>query len=374
MTTVSDKKMSVDDDGGTVAYYNADAVNSSDYYPFGSLMPGRSYDSDKAYRYGFNGKENDNEVKGEGDQQDYGMRVYDPRLGRFLPIDPLSKSYPWYTPYQFAGNRPIVAIDLDGLEELIVHQYFNEANKVSKIQIMRFTDVDGNLQNNYMTRLSDGHEISSKVLVFNHRGNLSKLEIQEQGQLTKVQQEVLNKNLSIRSFSYVNGGHESFSSLEYQGEYFEEGNFITSSGTNEYPKPVAPKPVKFENVPIKPGINLSSFKGSNNYYIGVSNFPGAGDLGDEMKGSLSKLGKAIDQAGNIKSVTISITQVVGADVTTSEYNEAVRQANLALDHIITNLDSNTRSKVKFVNGGATVIRSDNNPNQIKGSGTNIKFQ
>jgi len=35
-----------------------------------------------------------------------------------LSIDPLTKSYPWYTPYQFAGNQPIVAIDMDGLEPL----------------------------------------------------------------------------------------------------------------------------------------------------------------------------------------------------------------------------------------------------------------
>ncbi len=42
------------------------------------------------YRYGFNGKENDNEVKGEGNQQDYGFRIYDPRLGRFLSVDPLT--------------------------------------------------------------------------------------------------------------------------------------------------------------------------------------------------------------------------------------------------------------------------------------------
>lgn len=34
-----------------------------------------------------------------------------------LSVDPLTKSYPWYTPYQFAGNTPIQAIDLDGLEE-----------------------------------------------------------------------------------------------------------------------------------------------------------------------------------------------------------------------------------------------------------------
>ncbi|MBV8255413.1 MAG: hypothetical protein JO154_22625 [Chitinophaga sp.] len=69
------------------------------------------------YRYGFNGKENDNEVKGEGNQQDYGMRIYDPRLGRFLSVDPLTKKYAFYTPYQFAGNKPIKYIDLDGAEE-----------------------------------------------------------------------------------------------------------------------------------------------------------------------------------------------------------------------------------------------------------------
>ena len=68
------------------------------------------------YRYGFNGKENDNKVKGEGNQQDYGMRIYDPRLGRFLSEDPITEEYPELTPYQFASNTPIQATDLDGLE------------------------------------------------------------------------------------------------------------------------------------------------------------------------------------------------------------------------------------------------------------------
>ncbi|MEO6549320.1 MAG: LamG-like jellyroll fold domain-containing protein [Ferruginibacter sp.] len=79
------------------------------------------------YRYGFNGKENDNEVKGEGNQQDYGLRIYDPRLGRFLSADPLTKSYPWYTPYSFAGNKPIKYIDLDGGEEK-THWYDYDIN------------------------------------------------------------------------------------------------------------------------------------------------------------------------------------------------------------------------------------------------------
>jgi RHS repeat-associated protein len=79
-------------------------------------MPGRIFNSGN-YRYGFNGKENDNEVKGEGNQQDYGMRVYDPRVGRFLSVDPLSARFPYYTPYHFTGNNPIRYIDLDGAEQ-----------------------------------------------------------------------------------------------------------------------------------------------------------------------------------------------------------------------------------------------------------------
>ena len=55
-------------------------------------------------------------MKSSGIQYDYGFRIYDARIGKFLSIDPLSPDYPWYTPYQFAGNMPIYAMDLDGLE------------------------------------------------------------------------------------------------------------------------------------------------------------------------------------------------------------------------------------------------------------------
>jgi len=81
------------------------------------MMPGRKFNAASLYRYGFNGKEQDQETYGDGNIYDYGFRIYNPRLGKFLSIDPLTSGYPFYTPYQFAGNKPIVAIDLDGLEE-----------------------------------------------------------------------------------------------------------------------------------------------------------------------------------------------------------------------------------------------------------------
>ena len=79
-------------------------------------MPGRKYNSAE-YRYGFNGKEKDDEGEfGSITNYDYGFRIYNPAIAKFLSVDPLTKSYPELTPYQFASNRPIDGIDLDGLE------------------------------------------------------------------------------------------------------------------------------------------------------------------------------------------------------------------------------------------------------------------
>jgi RHS repeat-associated protein len=60
--------------------------------------------------------EKDDEVKGTGNSMNYKARIQDTRLGRFLSIDPLTMQFPHYSPYQFAGNKPIKYIDLDGKE------------------------------------------------------------------------------------------------------------------------------------------------------------------------------------------------------------------------------------------------------------------
>ncbi|MFM2335370.1 MAG: hypothetical protein RIS91_1373 [Bacteroidota bacterium] len=115
LVTVSDKpiyKVS----SGTI-YFQPEVSSISDYYPFGAPIAGRSAAFGNEYRFGFNGKEGDN----ESETQDYGMRIYDGRLGRFLSVDPLAKMYPELTPYQFASNTAIQAIDLEGLEAFFVH-------------------------------------------------------------------------------------------------------------------------------------------------------------------------------------------------------------------------------------------------------------
>ncbi|MDX2048317.1 MAG: DUF6443 domain-containing protein [Chitinophagaceae bacterium] len=61
---------------------------------------------------------NDKELIDEADLNwyDYGFRYYDPQIGRFPQLDPLTDDYPYYTPYQFAGCEPIANVDVDGLE------------------------------------------------------------------------------------------------------------------------------------------------------------------------------------------------------------------------------------------------------------------
>jgi RHS repeat-associated protein len=139
LSTVSDKKTGISSGGALVNYYQAETISQQDYYPFGMLQPGRQY-SIGTYRYGFNGKENDNDVKGNGNQQDYGFRIYDPRIGKFLSVDPLTKSYPFYTPYQFAGNKPVKSIDIDGLEEYETKEDYKKAKGDKALAIMDGSD------------------------------------------------------------------------------------------------------------------------------------------------------------------------------------------------------------------------------------------
>lgn len=76
-------------------------------------MPGRTWNNSN-YRYGFGGKENDNEVKGIGNQLNFGNRIYDPRTGRWLSVNPEARQYPAHSPYSYALNTPLSAVDPDG--------------------------------------------------------------------------------------------------------------------------------------------------------------------------------------------------------------------------------------------------------------------
>ncbi len=115
LATVSDRRIQNSAGGVTVDYYTADVQSANDYYPFGMSMPGRTLSLANGYRYGFNGKELDNQSPV---QYDYGFRIYDPRLGRFKSVDPLAHKMPAWSPYAAMADDPLNKIDPDGQEPI----------------------------------------------------------------------------------------------------------------------------------------------------------------------------------------------------------------------------------------------------------------
>jgi RHS repeat-associated protein len=206
--------------------------------PFGMAMSNRKFtQTNKNYRYNFNGKEQDKETTGTT-TYDYGFRIYNPALGRFLSVDPLTYSYPYYTPYQFAGNMPIAAIDLDGLEQYVVTYYKDQHGTTSKIEVRAYFLNDGSIQDQdvhkmkYQTKdgeesaVPDGGKIAKgNVLVFEVRNEGAKNEsisiVDERNRpnsaLTKQELGVFNKYKKIegetdevQQLAYPNTGLDAF--------------------------------------------------------------------------------------------------------------------------------------------------------------------
>lgn len=116
---------------GIVDYYEAVVVSYNDYYPYGMTMDQRHGNSSE-YRYGFQGQEKDDEVRGEGNSINYKYRMHDPRIGRFFAIDPLAPKYPHNSPYAFSENRVVDGIELEGLEHVDLDaEYKNEKGETT---------------------------------------------------------------------------------------------------------------------------------------------------------------------------------------------------------------------------------------------------
>jgi RHS repeat-associated protein len=138
LTTINDIKIPVSS-GTTVDYFEVGIVNVYDYSPFGVMLDGRTMESDFV-RYGFQGQEKDDEIKGKGNSYDMGARFYDPRTGRTPTIDPAFREYPSLSSYTGYGNNPIIFVDPDG-KRIIIH-YKDETGKNKKVKIKQMSDIE----------------------------------------------------------------------------------------------------------------------------------------------------------------------------------------------------------------------------------------
>jgi RHS repeat-associated protein len=83
------------------------AYRREEYFPFGET----SFGSYTKKRYRFCGKERDE----ESGLYYYGARYYMPCQCRFVSVDPLAGEMPFFSPFSYASNNPVVLVDIDGL-------------------------------------------------------------------------------------------------------------------------------------------------------------------------------------------------------------------------------------------------------------------
>ncbi len=123
LSVITDQKLP-EEAAGVIVSYSAVIITATDYSPFGVGLYGRSWS--EGYRYGFNGKEVDSEGMGGGSSTyDYGFRIYNAQLGKFLSVDPLYQSFAGLSPFHYASNNPVTNVDLDGLEAVnATHESF----------------------------------------------------------------------------------------------------------------------------------------------------------------------------------------------------------------------------------------------------------
>ena len=95
-----------------ITSYRVGIRTCSDYSPFGVELDGRTVSG--GYRFGYQGSEKDNETKGNGNSYTTEFRQLDPRLGRWLSVDPETGDYPGHSSYTAFENDPIYFIDPNG--------------------------------------------------------------------------------------------------------------------------------------------------------------------------------------------------------------------------------------------------------------------
>ena len=337
--------------------------------PFGSSLPNRAWsDVSRGYRYGFNGKEKDAEGMGGGSATyDYGFRIYNPNLGKFLSVDPLTGSYPWYTTYQFAGNKVIIAIDVDGLEEYIVIDYIANNNETySKLKLVNanlpfkvsyYSTTIPFVDNEFPTDISKATLISTI--------NLTNINFENGYNGFRTRQEFTNAlSAHLTAIDDITGGNSNFT---WKTKTIKPEIIIPSK---------KPKPLPYKGKTIKKGSELPiapsiGWLGTKEYGASAKNGQ-LGSLTSDGEKELNLIANSINSLGpkSISNIVISISWDVGTKTLSAEEDKKAFETIVKVkDNAVKYLESRIKDKSISVSGSTNIIKSGD----PKNTNTKIKF-
>jgi RHS repeat-associated protein len=261
-----------------------------------------------SYRYGFNGKENDNEVKGQGNQVDFGDRIYDSRLGRWLSIDKHAFKYPAFSPYSSFDNNPIYKIDIKGNDGIGV--VVQNANKTGGTVFVTATYyiVKSNIENNGFSesQIADIKNIEQTLNKENR--TISKDIMFESQNLKGYNVQFVFNIVEVNSISEAEGKLNSNSTT--MAAPFQDGNrmFQVNNIIKNVDENVFNNDKNFKDVATKHGSKvknmLGATEGKNREFIAIKKKENYGEAKGFMKTVLHEIFHTLffNKDGNINGV------------------------------------------------------------------------
>lgn len=256
----------------------------------------------------------DNEVSGNGNQYDNGFRIYNPRLGRFLSVYPLTSSYPWYTPYQFTGNKPTRFVDLDGLEEYDI--MLLDDDKYAKIKVIHTPTARYGETGQVYRFFRNGEQVGTDP---NGRNYFTSTE-------------------GFTGFLNDKGIASLEKALDEMKDY-PQGNSRTVSLSEptpgEIPTPSIPStpapdptPITIEGTPVVPGQTIKGVTGSQNFDLTT------GQLGSDAQALVNQIVEGINCDPSITGVTVDVKGALPIGSGSSTYNTVRQAAQNAKNNIV----------------------------------------
>jgi RHS repeat-associated protein len=195
-------------------------ISYEEYHPFGttSYRAGRSETEVSLKKYKYCGKERDEETG----LYYYGMRYYAAWLCRFVSTDPLQFDYPELTPFQYASNRPITMIDLDGCEavEPKGFRFLLQKNTTSELgPYIKPSTKKEDKKVSYKKEVVDGKMKSDDI-------TQDRIQVIEQGKLDEIKGVVLHRTAGSTTSSVLSAfktGVEKNDKQQYYGTHFVVG-------------------------------------------------------------------------------------------------------------------------------------------------------